>query len=168
MPLAALDVGSLDVTVVDRRYHVQLEAVLQAPAVAVARVLTDYADYPALDPAIRSVEVLGRTASGQVLLRTRIRACAAFFCRSVVRTEQVTEEGGRLVATVVPEASDLRRGVTRTQWREEGGRTRVWYQSDFEPAFWVPEAIARRFAAGSLRESVLRLWQSVEERARDG
>lgn len=168
MPLAALEVGALEVTVVDRRYHVQLEAVVQAPAAAVARVLTDYAGYAVLDPAIRSVEVLGRTASGQVLLRTHIRACAAVFCRNVVRTEMVTEEGGRLVAVVVPAASDLRRGVTRTQWREEGGRTRVWYQSDFEPAFWVPEVIARRFAAGSLRESVLRLWQSVEERARDG
>jgi hypothetical protein len=166
MPLAALDVGFLDVTVVEHRYHVQFEAVVQAPAAAVSRVLTDYASYAALDPAIRSSEVLGRTATGQVLLRTRIRACAAVFCRSVVRTEQVTEEGGRLVAEVLPAASDLRRGVTRTQWREEGGRTRVWYQSDFEPAFWVPEAIARRFAAGSLRESVLRLWRNVEERAR--
>jgi len=168
MPLAALEVGSLDVRVVDHRYHVQLEAVVDAPAAAVARVLTDYTGYAALDPAVRSVDVLGRTASGQVLLRTHIRACAAVFCRNVVRTEMVTEEGGRLVAEVVPAASDLRRGVTRTQWREEGDRTRVWYQSDFETAFWVPEVIARRFAAGSLRESVLRLWQSVEERARDG
>jgi hypothetical protein len=70
------------------------------------------------------------------------------------------------VAEVLPAASDLRRGVTRTQWRGEGDRTRVWYQSDFEPAFWVPEVIARRYAAGSLRDSVLRLWRNVEEQAR--
>ena len=166
LPLMALEVGSLEVTIVNHRYHVQFEAVVEAPAAGVARVLTGYAGYAALDPSIRSSEVLGRTAAGQMLLRTRIRACVAMFCRSVVRTEQVSEAEGRLVAEVLPASSDLRRGVTRTQWRGEGDRTRVWYQSDFEPAFWVPEVIARRYAAGSLRDSVLRLWRNVEEQAR--
>lgn len=163
----ALEIESLEAGVTDGRYYVQLEAVVAAPAERVAGVLSDYANYAALDPRIRASEVIGVTPDGQTLLRTRVRACAGPFCRTVQRTEQVTHEPDRLMARVVPEASDLRGGVTQMRWREEAGRTRVWYQADFEPAFWVPELVARRYASGELRRSVLQLFENVEERSRD-
>ena len=163
--LLALEVDFIDARVIDHRYHIQLRAIIAAPAERVARVLTDYPRYAELDPRIRSSEVIGTHRDGQVLLRTRVRACAAVFCRNVERTERVTQEEGRLVAEIVPGAGDMRRGVARTQWRGEGNRTRIWYQADFEPGFRVPDLIARRYAAGSLRDSVLALFENVEEKA---
>jgi len=168
LPLSAhaLEVKVIDARVTDQRYHVLFEGVIDAPVERVVEVLTDYAGYASLDPRIRESRVIGGRADGQVVLRTRIRACAGVFCRTVLRTEKVTREDGRLIAEVVPSGSDARQGITRTQWRGEGQATRIWYQADFQPAFWVPEVIARRYAAGSLRDSVVALFANVEESAR--
>jgi hypothetical protein len=161
----ALEVQAIDARVTGHRYHVQFEGVINAPVERVARVLTDFTAYASLDPRIRESRVIGRSDTGQTLLRTRIRACAGLFCRTVLRTETVTLEAGRLVAEVVPPTSDIRQGITRTQWRGEADRTRIWYQADFEPGFWVPDIIARHYAVNSLRDSVVQLFENVEESA---
>jgi len=162
----ALEVVSLETRVTDGSYRVTLDVLLDAPAGQVARVLTDYAGYVALDPRIRKSEVIGATPAGDLLVHTRIVACAAFFCRNVARVEQVRRLEGRLLAEVVPARSDLRRGWTRTDWSDEHGRTRVRYTAEFEPDFWVPAVVARSYASTTLKESVLQLFQNVEGRAR--
>jgi len=166
-PAPALEVKAIDARVTDHRYHVQFEAVLAAPVEHVTRVLTDYAGYASLDPRIRESRVIGTTDTGQAVLRTRIRACAGLFCRTVLRTEQVAHADGRLVAEIMPGSSDVRQGIARTQWRGEGQQTRVWYQADFELGFWVPDIVARHYAATSLRESVVQLFENVEAGARE-
>lgn len=165
-PADALEVLALQARVVDHAYQVVLEARLDAPAARVARVLNDFADYGSLDPRIRRSQVIGGTPAGEVLISTRVLACAAFFCRNVDRVERVRREEGRLVAEVLPERSDLRRGLTRTDWSEEDGRTRLRYVAEFEPDFWVPAIVARAYASTTLRESVLQLFRNVEDRAR--
>jgi hypothetical protein len=162
----ALEVVSLETRVTDGGYRVMLEALLDAPAEQVARVLTDYAGYIALDPRIRKSEVIGATPAGDLLVHTRIVACAAFFCRSVARVEQVRRREGRLLADVVPERSDLRWGWASTDWSDVDGRTRVRYTAEFQPDFWVPAVVARSYASTTLKESVLQLFRNVEERAR--
>lgn len=168
-PIAAeaLEVDAIDVRVAEHGYRVRFEAVLAAPVERVVQVLTDYAAYASLDPRIRESEVIGAGGAGQVLLRTRIRACAMFFCRTVTRTERVTHRDGRLVAEVLPASSDVRHGLSRTEWHGESGRTRIRYEAEFEPAFWVPGIIASRYAAGALGDSVVRMFENVEERARE-
>jgi hypothetical protein len=162
----ALEVVSLEARVTDGRYRVMLDVLLDAPAEQVARVLTDYAGYTALDPRIRRSEVIGATPAGEPLVHTRIVACAAFFCRNVARVERIRRLDGRLLADVVPERSDLRRGWTSTDWSDEGGRTRVRYTAEFQPDFWVPAIVARSYASTTLKESVLQLFHNVEDRAR--
>jgi hypothetical protein len=166
-PAAALEVETLEVRVAGDGYRVRFEALLAAPAERVGRVLTDYAGYASLDPRIRESKVIRTLDTGEVLLQTRIRACAMIFCRTVRRTEQVTHREGRLVAVVVPAASDLEHGSSRTEWRGEAAVTHILYEAEFEPAFWVPGIVVRRYAAGALRESVVQLFANVEERARE-
>jgi hypothetical protein len=89
------------------------------------------------------------------------------FCRTVIRTESVTHQPGRLVAEVLPASSDIKHGYARTEWIGEAGRTRIRYEAEFEPAFWVPGIVARRYAGGALRESVVSMFENVEERARE-
>jgi len=45
-------------------------------------------------------------------------------------------------------------------------RTRVQYTAEFEPDFWVPPFIGRRYALKVLRDATLRLFANVEDRAR--
>ena len=148
-------------------YRVSLQAVIDADPGAVGAVLADFAQYRDLDPRILRSETLGVDPDGVVLLRTRIRACEGFFCRTVTRVERVEAGPGTLVATVVPESSEVRRGLTRTEWRVVEGGTRVRYEAEFAPDFWVPAIIARRFASHSLRDSTVQLFENVERRARE-
>ena len=166
-PAHALNPVTLEATVAGGVYRVKFDAVVDAPIDRVASVLVDFVGYAALDPRIRSSEVVGSAADGAPLLKTRIRACAAFFCRDIRRVEHVALGDGVLVATALPGKSDVRSSVARTEWRAEGGRTRIRYEAEFVPDFWVPALVSRRYAAPMLRESVLQLFRNVEERARE-
>lgn len=166
-PAHALSPVTLDATVAGGVYRVTFDAVIDAPIDRVASVLVDFVGYAALDPRIRSSEVVGAAADGAPLLKTRIRACAAFFCRDVRRVERITMSDGALVATALPAKSDVRSSVAHTEWRAEGSRTRIRYEAEFVPDFWVPGLISRRYAAPMLRESVLQLFRNVEEQARE-
>ena len=166
-PARALNPVTLEATVAGGVYRVTFDAVIDAPIDRVAFVLVDFVGYAALDPRIRSSEVVGSATDGAPLLKTRIRACAAFFCRDIRRVERITMSDGVLVATALPGKSDVRSSVARTEWRAEGGRTRIRYEAEFVPDFWVPALVSRRYAAPMLRESVLQLFRNVEERARE-
>lgn len=166
-PARALSPVTLDATVAGGVYRVTFDAVIDAPIDRVGGVLIDFVGYAALDPRIRSSEVVGSAPDGAPLLKTRIRACAGFFCRDIRRVEHIVVGDRVLVATALPGRSDVRSSVARTEWQAEGSRTRIRYQAEFVPDFWVPALVSRRYAAPMLRESVLQLFRNVEERARE-
>ncbi|HSD53485.1 MAG TPA: SRPBCC family protein [Burkholderiales bacterium] len=163
----ALSVQSLDASLREGVYRVELVARVDAPVEDVAAVLTDYAAYPQLDPRIRSSSVLLSEEAGVELVRTVVRACAGFFCRNVERVERVERRNGELLATVIPERSELREGRMRTTWQAAEAATDVTYQVEFVPAFWVPAVIGRLYAERVLRASTLQLFDNVEKRARE-
>ncbi|NJD30662.1 MAG: hypothetical protein FIB04_02105 [Gammaproteobacteria bacterium] len=164
-PARALTVERLETHFEHGVYRVSLQALLAAPASAVAAVLRDYDDYPSLDPRIRSSERLDAAPGDAVFIRTVVHACAGFFCRNVERVERIEQSPGELVATVIPGRSEVRRGITRTRWQASGEATEVTYEAEFEPDFWVPAIIARKFAMDTLRASTLQLFGNVESRA---
>lgn len=163
----ALEVLRADAVCDKGVFRIHFEALLAAPVAGVAAVLGDYAGYGKLDSRIRRVELLGSQPDGAVLLRTLIRACAGAFCRTVERVERVERVPTGQVAEVIPQRSDIRRGVTRTSWQPAGVGTAVRYEAEFEPDFWVPGFIAQRFGVKELRESTLRMFKSVEREAND-
>jgi hypothetical protein len=164
---AAVSVQLIEASLNDGVYRVELVARLDAPVEDVAAVLTDYVGYRQLDPRIRSSSVLPSEEAGVEVVRTIVRACAGFFCRNVERVERVEHREGELLATVIPELSELREGRTRTTWQAAEASTDVTYQAEFVPAFWVPAAIGRRYAVRALRASTLQLFDNVEQRARE-
>jgi hypothetical protein len=163
----ALSVQVLDASLRDGVYHVSLEARVDAPVDDVAAVLTDYAAYRSLDPRIRSSAVLPPTGQETMLVRTVVYACAGLFCKNVERVERVERKDGELIATVIPDRSELKSGVTRTTWRAADAATRVTYEAEFVPDFWVPTIIGRRYVVKALKASTLELFSNVEKRARE-
>jgi hypothetical protein len=166
-PTRAMQVLRADAVYEKGVFRISFEALLAAPAAGVAAVLGDYANFGKLDPRIRSVELLGPQPDGAVLMRTLIHACAGVFCRNVERVERVQRTSDGLVAAVVPERSDIRRGIARTRWEPQGAGTLVRYDAEFEPDFWVPGIIAERLGVRELRDSTLRMFESVEREAND-
>jgi len=163
----ALSVQSLQASLRGGVYRVELVARVDAPVEDVAAVLTDYAGYFGLDPRIRASDVLPSEDEGVELVRTIVRVCAGFFCRNVERVERVERRDGELLATVIPEQSELKSGLTRTTWQADNEATSVTYQVEFVPDFWVPSAIGRRYAERVLKASTLELFGNVEKRARE-
>jgi hypothetical protein len=166
-PATALEVQNVEASWSEPAYRVSLVALVDASPEQVAAVLLDYDAYPQLDPRIRRSESQPGETPGVTIMRTRVRFCAGFFCRTIDRVEEVRHADGEIVATVIPEQSDLHRGSMHATWRAEGQQTLVTYDAEFTPAFWVPEIIARRYAAPELRDATITLFTNVERAAHD-
>jgi hypothetical protein len=165
LPAVALEVVSLDTAYREQAFHIGLVATLDAPLAAVERVLRDYESYPQLDPRITEARILERSGPTELLLATRLRACAGIFCRNVGRVERVEEGRHELIARTLADRSNLRSGYARTILTAERERTRVRYEAHLEPAFWVPRLLAAGLALRTLENATLTLFENIEQRA---
>jgi Polyketide cyclase / dehydrase and lipid transport len=164
----ALDVERLDVDLRDDRYVVEFVAQLDAPAEAVHAVLTDYDAYPALDPRIQESRVLGHNDDNSVRLYTRMRGClGSLMCRTMQRVEDVQEKPDELLATAVLDQSDVRVGLTRSQWQAKENGTEVVYRLEIMPKFWIPPLFGPRLMISTLRAGTLELFTNVEREAKE-
>ena len=126
------------VTFVNGRYQIRLERTINAPINEVYRVLTDYEHLSELNPHIKESRLLNRTEN-MVEVFTRIRGCVLFFCRTIDRTHAIVEESPtRIDAELVADGGDV--VSDRFSWllTIDGQRTRVLYDQEIEPAFWIP------------------------------
>ncbi|TVP60154.1 MAG: hypothetical protein EA351_00890 [Gemmatimonadales bacterium] len=128
-------------------YHVRSSAHFSAPPASVWAVLTDYEHLTSISEIVVESRLLEEFAEdGSLRLHTLLRGCVSFFCRNVVRVEQLSSVWEReIVALVEPEHSDLKEGFT--EWRfyplEDGG-TRVDLEMQVVPDFWIPPLIGPR------------------------
>jgi hypothetical protein len=163
----ALEVRRLDVSFEGDRFVVILNAQLDAPADGVGEVLKRYDDYPSLDPRITESRVLSRDREHAVRLYTRMRGClGTLMCRSMKRVEEIEERPNELLATTVLPESDVRFGVTRSQWEPQDGGTSLQYRLEIMPKFWIPPVFGRRLMIRTLSEGTLSLFTNVEREAR--
>lgn len=162
----ALDVLRLESGYADGAYRVQFEAVLAASPRRVLEVLESYADYPQLDPRIIEARIVG-AVDGHPLLYTRLHGClGSIFCRDMRRVEKVIELADGLVAEAIPERSDVSSGRTETKVFADGTRTRLRYESRFEPSFWMPDMLVRGAMRRTLEQATRDMFTNVEARAR--
>lgn len=164
---SAIDVERADTRFHDGRYELEFEATLDAPTPEVQRVLRNYVLYPKLDARVLDAKVLERPTANEVLLFSRIRVClAAIFCRRVERVERVEERTNELLATALPDRSDVKFGMTQTQLSTTAASTtRVVYRTQIEPKFWVPRVLPKRAMLNTLRDATIDLFTQVEKNA---
>jgi len=147
-------------------YKLEMHVTIDAQVQDVQSVLRNYHEYPQLDGRILEARELERPAPAVVMLFTRLRACFGPFCRNVQRVERVEERPNELLATVVPERSDLKVGSTHTQMAAVNGHTEVTYNTQMSPDFWIPPLVGRRLMLRTLRDATTALFTQVEVRAR--
>jgi hypothetical protein len=163
----AIDIETIDVRFQDGLYRVQFVAELTATPDAVSRVLKDYARYPTLDRRIEESHLIPTPAGAPTRLYTRLKGCLnRFLCRSMVRIETLQETPGDLLATAIPDLSDVEKSVTHTQWQVSAKGTRVTYSLSLDPKFWVPSFFGRRAMIDTMREGTVNMFTSVERVAR--
>ena len=122
----------------DDHYVLHLDMRIAAKFDRVYEVLMDFSKMAEVNDSIKSSELIesnGKTHK----MRFQTEGCIWFFCRKVRQMVTVTELGqGYILSETHPKESDLRYGKALWQIINEGDNTRVKYNADFVPDFWVP------------------------------
>ncbi len=162
------DILKADVHHEGNRYFLSLQAYLDAPPNAVFAVITDYDRLHELHRRVRESRVKRRIDDRTVEVYTRFWGClAGIFCKGMEQVELIKETPPyELHATVIAGQSDLKSG--RVNWRlaAEGAGTRLSYESEMDPDFWVPPVIGDGLLKTSISRTTREMIQQVEERAR--
>jgi Polyketide cyclase / dehydrase and lipid transport len=164
--LYAEDGSNHDVEVTEQGgvYHIKASVVIDAQAEYVRLVLSDFVHIYRLNPSIIESEVLGEKDDTYTFVRTRILGCAGYFCKELERVEKVRElPSGDLVAEIMPEKSEFRSGKTVWHIDAMGNRSRVVYDSEIEPDFYIPPVVGKFMAKKSIRTETDASLQNLEK-----
>ncbi|HMA89995.1 MAG TPA: SRPBCC family protein [Burkholderiales bacterium] len=172
--LASLGAGTAwaaqldDVTVSkgDAGLRLAFDARVNAPEHRVFEVLSDYARFGRMNPAIVSMSVAAAPDGRGARVRSVLKSCVWFFCRKVVTVEDVTQPDSRtIVARIVPNEGDFESGSSIWRLTAEGGRTRLHYESTRVASFWIPPLIGPWAIKRTLREQLESSLRALEQLA---
>jgi hypothetical protein len=162
-PVAASDLPNIDISENSGNYRVRMVMLVHAPARYVISVLTDYKYIYRLNPSITESEILPSPRSGTVRVRTRMQGCIFFFCRDVDRVEEVREvHEGHLQAVIIPEQSDFTSGSADWRIQPIGDNSRIIYEAQVKPAFFIPPVIGSYFVKRTFAETVITSFARLE------
>lgn len=154
-------------------YLVNSTAHFSSPLAAVYAVLSDYEGLDRLSDIVTESQLLpDRAPDGGPRVRTVLRGCVLFFCRTVTRVERVQAVEGRIITShVEPALSDFREGFTEWRFRPlAGGGTEVTLRMRIVPDFWIPPVVGppavRRKLESEGRTTVLEINRIARNLAR--
>jgi hypothetical protein len=162
--LALDDSHNVEVTEQGGVYRIKAAFVIDARAEYAQQVLSDFVHIYRLNPSIIESEVLATNDTQSTHVRTRILGCAGYSCQELERVEKVSQmPSGDLVAEVVPEKSEFKSG--RTLWHIEalGERSRIVYESEMEPDFYIPPVVGKFMAKKSIRSEITTSFRHLEK-----
>jgi hypothetical protein len=136
------EIRESSVTLADGVYRITVDARIAAPPGAVYRAITDYDHLSRINGSIVESRIVRTFGPDRHRVRSVIRACILFFCRSVLQVQDIARHGQRRVeADILPELSDFRYGRAVWQLEADGPGTLMHFTAQLEPAFWVPPLI---------------------------
>jgi hypothetical protein len=164
----ASEVISLQVTNRGDLYMLESENYLEASVESVFQVLMDYDNYTRLSSVYQESRQMAPGPDGSPRVYTLARGCIVFVCRSVEKVERLDiDPERRIVATVIPELSNLKQGETEWVLSADGAGTRLTYRMQFVPRFWIPPLIGPPMMRHVLARSGADDLQQLENLARD-
>ena len=165
--LAAREVIDLSISDSNGVYHLALAMIVDAPFADVHYVITDYVHTYRIDPSIVESEILGKPDASVIRVKTLVNDCVLFFCRNILRVEDVREVGADDIYTViVPQLSNVRSGTSHWQILPMGARTQINYDMTLDPGFFVPPLIGSYIVEKKLKEETLICLNNIEHIAR--
>lgn len=122
-------------------YYLHLDMRVEGGHSDVYRILMDFNHIPDVNDTIVFSKLLKSNGSVHIV-HFESEGCIFIFCRRIKQVVTVTELGnGYIMSITDPTRSDLRHGRTLWEIIDEGDRTRIKYNADFVPDFWVPPLI---------------------------
>lgn len=152
-----------DVTYDAGIYTLNVHAMITAPLTKVYGMLTAYDHLGRVNPAVKESSVIYSFSPLNHRVRTRVKACVAFFCKSLLQVWDVEEKpSGDIIATIVPEASNFKSGHASWILREVNSKTSLHFTTVLEPSFWVPPLIGPWLIRYTLRREALESIENLE------
>lgn len=169
--VSASAVEILDASVAKRDgiYYVAGSSVVHAPAEFIFDTLIDFDNFHKIAGGITETRFVDGDVPGERLGYTRIESCVLFFCRSAEKLERIESAPHREIRTrAIPEASDFELNNARWTLVPEGEATRLTYEAEFRPKFWLPPLISTWAIKRKLVESAETIGLRIEYLHRNG
>lgn len=141
-PAMAVEIVDATVDRKDGRYHVRGVSIVQASPEFVYQTIMDYDNFHKLAGGLAETRFVDSEVDGELLGYTRFESCLLFFCKTVEKLERIEALPYTEIRTeALPDQSDFEFNETRWILVPEGDGTRLTYEAEFEPDFWMPPLI---------------------------
>ena len=135
---------------------------------SVYSTLLDFENLKDLTDSIKESELL-ESEDDVHIVRMRSEGCVLFICQSVIQVSTVTELGRGYIKSVVdPKKSDLSYGKVLWQIIDEDETTKIIYDADIIPGFWIPPLIGPYILKSRLVEEGEDTINGIERVINDG
>jgi hypothetical protein len=167
----AAQIRSLDVDRKKGRYSLLAETWLDASPADIFEVLLDYDRFNRISSVYKEHGYLEPAEDGTPIIYTKMEGCMLFYCLSMRRVERLeTERPNHIKTITLPDQSNFRYSTSEWWLEPEASGTRMTYQLEMEPDFWVPPVIGPWYLKKTLKrgggdavDRIESLAQAVEE-----
>lgn len=164
LPLAAQSAQVLNASVIQQqgRFIMHSETFVRAPVSKVRTLLTDYEHLPRVNRDLKKVEVLERL-NGGVRMGVTSDFCILTICLNFVWVQDVeTLPDGDIAMAIVPNQGDFRQGSGRWRLLSDNGGTRLIFDVDLIPNFWIPPVFGPWVMKRKLADEAFETAQGLE------
>jgi hypothetical protein len=148
-------------------YYLHLDMRVKVKADTVYRILLDFKYMPVVNDTIVDSKLL-KTENNVHHVYFVSEGCIWFFCKRIKQLAAVTELGqGFIMSITDPAQSDLKQGRTLWEVIDEGKSTRIKYNADYVPDFWVPPLIGPAIFKDRMYEEGLKTIHGIEKLANE-
>ncbi len=164
-PLAeAAELRSVALDKIDDRYVAKSEIWLDADLEAVYAVLSNWDISTRFSSLITASRNIAKDEAGRRGFYMENKGCVLFFCRTVVREGYLELEPDKLIrAVAIADKSDFEFSDERWYFDAEDDGTRIRYEMDMKPKFWIPPVIGPYAIKRKIRKDGLEALQRIED-----
>ena len=165
LPLAAQSAEVLNTSVVRQqgRFILHSETLVRATVSAVRRIFSDYKNLHRINPNIKRVEVLERFKDGTVRMGVSSDFCVLKICLNFVWVQDVRSRTDIDIGiAIVPDRGDFREGSGRWRLLPDAGGTRLMFDIDLTPNFWIPPVFGSWLMKRQLAEEAFETARGLE------
>jgi len=165
----AAEMKYIDLWMEGDRYVLRSESFIAAPPELIFDALLDYENFHRISGGIAETRYLEPDADGTPRAYTRVESCILFFCRSVEKVERViVVSPNEIRLEVDPEQSDFDYNQARWLIHPQDDGTRLAYELEMEPGFWIPPLIGTWVIKQKLESTAMNIAGRLEYLARTG
>lgn len=124
-----------------KTYQLEITARIVATPQRVLQLLSDYLNLDKINDAILLSEILQQDENKQ-RVKLITEACVFFFCKTFTHVQDVIDNDGIIIATIIPQFSDFKDGWAKwSVTTEPDGNAKLHVVTHLTPNFWVPPVI---------------------------